>query len=384
MNPTDPPRPPKRCERTHEENTERAYIAASRRTDRSAEARYKSARDASDLHFKRTGKHFHLTMEIVMNGEMYEEQDRGGPARRLTGVGGHLTYDPVQQKHEEVNREFAEAYPYLAHLAPSWGSQMQPMNNTLMRPRLSLANPPPSSSHSSYMTSYTAPHPYAAPHLYAAPHPTHSPLHGPAYRHRSQSLGQIEQQFNATTTHDMSLMAPGGLPPTRHASTDSNMTPALTPGSTSTGTPFSTITPPEYTAEPPFYRPGGPSTVPANTGGFGADLDNFGLDQFCAEGGLYDQAIFSSGFTLDRGQADDEVVGGRDIPIPSSEAPVSTEVSIVAMPDTSGLLDADGHLIAPTALYGDHIGTPDGGGDVSWDQWVQKDELDDSLDRDGA
>lgn len=62
-------------ERSHEENQERAYIAASRRTDRSLEARVQSARMASEIHKRRTGKSFRISEEIVLKEEMYEEED---------------------------------------------------------------------------------------------------------------------------------------------------------------------------------------------------------------------------------------------------------------------------------------------------------------------
>ncbi|KFH40663.1 hypothetical protein ACRE_086480 [Hapsidospora chrysogenum ATCC 11550] len=62
-------------ERSHEENQERAYIAASRRQDRSLEARVQSARMASDIHKARTGKSLRITEEIVRKEEMYEEED---------------------------------------------------------------------------------------------------------------------------------------------------------------------------------------------------------------------------------------------------------------------------------------------------------------------
>ncbi|KAF2813954.1 uncharacterized protein BDZ99DRAFT_228981 [Mytilinidion resinicola] len=77
---------PVKTERTHEENQERAYIAASRRSDRSLEARVESARRASDIHKKRTGRGLRVTEKDVMNEEMYEEEDDNLPAqyRRLT------------------------------------------------------------------------------------------------------------------------------------------------------------------------------------------------------------------------------------------------------------------------------------------------------------
>ncbi|KFY09260.1 hypothetical protein V492_05552 [Pseudogymnoascus sp. VKM F-4246] len=76
--------PPLRCippakaiktERTHEENQERAYIAASRRSDRSLEARVESARRASEIHKRRTGRSLRVSEEDVINEEMYEEEE---------------------------------------------------------------------------------------------------------------------------------------------------------------------------------------------------------------------------------------------------------------------------------------------------------------------
>lgn len=63
----------------HLENQERAYNAASRRTDHSLEARYQPALMASEVHKKRTGKNLHITPQIVENEDMYEEQDLGLP-----------------------------------------------------------------------------------------------------------------------------------------------------------------------------------------------------------------------------------------------------------------------------------------------------------------
>ncbi|KAI3565880.1 hypothetical protein IWW34DRAFT_908237 [Fusarium oxysporum f. sp. albedinis] len=65
----------RKTERSHVENQERAYIAASRRADRSTEARVKSALMASEIHKKRTGKAFRITEKIVLEEEMYEEED---------------------------------------------------------------------------------------------------------------------------------------------------------------------------------------------------------------------------------------------------------------------------------------------------------------------
>ncbi|KAK7745876.1 hypothetical protein SLS53_002594 [Cytospora paraplurivora] len=66
---------PRQSERTASENKERAYIAASRRSDRSLEARVQSAFAASQIHKDRTGKALKVTEEIVLKEEMYEEED---------------------------------------------------------------------------------------------------------------------------------------------------------------------------------------------------------------------------------------------------------------------------------------------------------------------
>ncbi|KAK3677415.1 hypothetical protein LTR78_002953 [Recurvomyces mirabilis] len=94
---------PVKTERTHEENQERAYIAASRRSDRSLEARVESARRASEIHKRRTGRSLRVTEQDVINEEMYEEEDDDLPMqyRRLTA---HL-----QTQNVDFNRRL-QAY----------------------------------------------------------------------------------------------------------------------------------------------------------------------------------------------------------------------------------------------------------------------------------
>ncbi|KAK3702806.1 hypothetical protein LTR37_014790 [Vermiconidia calcicola] len=87
--PSMKPIKPERTLRSHEENQERAYIAASRRSDRSLEARVESARRASDIHKKRTGRALRVTEQDVMNEEMYEEEDDDIPWR-YRSVTSHL------------------------------------------------------------------------------------------------------------------------------------------------------------------------------------------------------------------------------------------------------------------------------------------------------
>ncbi|KAF1977194.1 hypothetical protein BU23DRAFT_453730 [Bimuria novae-zelandiae CBS 107.79] len=63
---------PVKTERTHEENQER---------DRSLEARIESARRASEIHKKRTGRALRVTEQDVVNEEMYEEEDDDLPTQ---------------------------------------------------------------------------------------------------------------------------------------------------------------------------------------------------------------------------------------------------------------------------------------------------------------
>ncbi|KAK7422678.1 hypothetical protein QQX98_001466 [Neonectria punicea] len=135
MDPSMASKAPRKTERSHAENQERAYIAASRRADRSIEARVQSARMASEIHKKRTGKAFHITEEIVIKEEMYEEEEDDFPrSYRLLGphmqtssaemnsrVETYLTNRVAMSKlmsatdqdwrDNAVNRAFAETFP---------------------------------------------------------------------------------------------------------------------------------------------------------------------------------------------------------------------------------------------------------------------------------
>jgi hypothetical protein len=87
--------------RTHEENQERAYIAASRRSDRSIEARLESARRASEIHKRRCGRGLRVTEEAVLNEEMYEEEDpdyeqRVSRLRMAMNIPNYVGYHPYQ------------------------------------------------------------------------------------------------------------------------------------------------------------------------------------------------------------------------------------------------------------------------------------------------
>jgi len=149
MDPTlDLDSPPQKTIRSHEQNQERAFIAASRRGDRGIEARLQSARRASEVHKLRTGKALCVSRDIVLKEEMYEEIDDAfprsyqlrGPQQRRSSANadsrvGEDPKSPVamaelvsghdQQSHEnEVNREFAQFFPEVDQiLSRRWSTQ---------------------------------------------------------------------------------------------------------------------------------------------------------------------------------------------------------------------------------------------------------------------
>ncbi|KAI8961441.1 hypothetical protein F5Y11DRAFT_226644 [Daldinia sp. FL1419] len=123
-----PPAKAQKTERSHEENQERAYIAASRRADRSLEARVQSARQASEIHRRRTGRGLKVSEEIVLKEEMYEEEEDDLP-RHYKYLTAHLQTNSPDMNHRvnayittqaamatmarynEVNRLFSESFP---------------------------------------------------------------------------------------------------------------------------------------------------------------------------------------------------------------------------------------------------------------------------------
>ncbi|EEP77111.1 predicted protein [Uncinocarpus reesii 1704] len=76
----------RKTERSTGENQERAFIAASRRLDRSLEARFESAQKASTCHKIRTGRGLRITREAVKNEEMYEEEEDNFHRQRMRNL----------------------------------------------------------------------------------------------------------------------------------------------------------------------------------------------------------------------------------------------------------------------------------------------------------
>ncbi|KAI1305142.1 hypothetical protein F5Y03DRAFT_164976 [Xylaria venustula] len=164
-----PPAKIQKTERSHEENQERAYIAASRRADRSLEARVQSARMASDIHRKRTGRALKVSEEIVLKEEMYEEMEDDMPRSYKNLVATHLqTESPelnhrvsayiasqtamaTMAKYNEINKMFSEAFPQAASYSQQTQSSlyMSPLvNNHRSSSHRDSVAPPASRQHS--------------------------------------------------------------------------------------------------------------------------------------------------------------------------------------------------------------------------------------------
>ncbi|KAI0096300.1 hypothetical protein GGR51DRAFT_543732 [Nemania sp. FL0031] len=149
-----PPVKVQKTERSHEENQERAYVAASRRADRSLEARVQSAKMASDIHRKRTGRGLKVSEEIVLREEMYEEMEDDMP-RPYKFLASHLQTDSPEMNHRfnayiashtamatmakynEINKMFSEAFPQAA----SFSHQTQ--NSLYMSPLMNKRHSSP-------------------------------------------------------------------------------------------------------------------------------------------------------------------------------------------------------------------------------------------------
>jgi hypothetical protein len=193
----------------------RAYIAASRRSDRSLEARVESARRASEIHKRRTGRSLRVTEQDVINEEMYEEEDDDLPLqyRRLTAhlqtgsadfnrrLAAYLTNQVAMRSAMEqmVNNSYPGTYPM--------GAQFQHTPNPFQSPMLPQHHMPQSPL-SPYRSA-----PYPSPH-----HPNFRSMHSRAY-----SMAAISNQSQETpSASDSSLEH-------RRMSTSAVAQPASTP-----------------------------------------------------------------------------------------------------------------------------------------------------------
>lgn len=234
---TMPPAKAVKTERTHEENQERAYIAASRRSDRSLEARVESARRASEIHKRRTGRSLRVTEQDVQNEEMYEEEDDDLPLqyRRLTAhlqtgsadfnrrLSAYLTNHVAmrsaleQSIHNSYAQQFPNAPQYQQSIFPSpmlahqhQQQQQQPSSGASMQPPNQNYRQHPYSSPQQQQQGFTLPHQRA--NSVAVPQQSQSavPATGAPNQRRSMSMsGSASDSLTPASTDPRSPQTPG-------------------------------------------------------------------------------------------------------------------------------------------------------------------------------
>jgi hypothetical protein len=125
--------------RSREENQERAFIAASRRKDRSLDARLESANRASMLHKKRTGKAFHITKDIVEKEAMYEEVDERYQEKRIKMLQAQ-NMQIEEEFHQHLLKAFAKraSYSNASSIASRRASNMTPIHSVDNSRKMSL------------------------------------------------------------------------------------------------------------------------------------------------------------------------------------------------------------------------------------------------------
>lgn len=212
---------PVKTERTHEENQERAYIAASRRSDRSLEARIESARRASEIHKKRTGRALRVTEQDVINEEMYEEEDDDLPTQ-YQRLNAHLHTTSVmfnKKLHDYIATQHGVRNMFMSQYQnpqfQQFGGHFAPPNNNAYPQTNNWLNPtmmPPQQFNSQTMNMNTTPQPQnnasqSQPQPQGArSSPYHIPLRQQSHQ-RSASIAvpgfDSSVQQGASTSHDV-------------------------------------------------------------------------------------------------------------------------------------------------------------------------------------
>ncbi|KAL4808489.1 hypothetical protein BDV18DRAFT_135103, partial [Aspergillus unguis] len=142
--------------RTKEENQERAFIAASRRKDRSLDARLESANRASQLHKRRTGRALAIDRDTVARELMYEEIDDTYRAKMQR----YMRFQNAQLS-QDFDDSLLSAFPTASH-----GLQLQMPPSLNMPMQSSSAQESAQSPHSAsseMKSSYISESPPAAP-----------------------------------------------------------------------------------------------------------------------------------------------------------------------------------------------------------------------------
>ncbi len=161
-----------------------AYIAASRRSDRSLEARVESARRASEIHKRRTGRSLRVTEQDVINEQMYEEEDDDLPVQyqRLTAhlqtgsvdfnrrLAAYLTNQVAMRNamDQMINNSYAQQYPNAPRFAHNG-------NQSTLSPPLSGGDITQSPSTVQRLGPYPSPHQPGFKHPHNRPYSTATP-----------------------------------------------------------------------------------------------------------------------------------------------------------------------------------------------------------------
>ncbi|OIW26508.1 hypothetical protein CONLIGDRAFT_475662 [Coniochaeta ligniaria NRRL 30616] len=362
----------KKTERSHEENQERAYIAASRRADRSIEARVQSARMASEIHKKRTGKGFKISEEIVIKEEMYEEEDDDLP-RHYRALAAHLqTSSPDMNsrlsayltgqvamasmaRQKEVDKLFAESFPHAARM----GQQMQ---QSAYYQGMQTSSPQPDPSHTIQPAVQTP------------------PLSN--FNDRSQA---VHRPSSLSVTHSHSSGASYMYSPRSQKRPSVDSPPVLSPASGCTDVSSSSTSAPHSTPSQQCHTHIAPQSLSnANMGqphfqsSFTSELPNdakllaninmndplagafYGMPELSATDN-FDYAHFNSS-EFSPAVPDDSSISKQ---LNAYEASSTTDY-FHAMQPQSKYLDISGH--------GSGIGTPGGGEGDSWDNWIDENQ----------
>ncbi|EMR67819.1 hypothetical protein UCREL1_5170 [Eutypa lata UCREL1] len=309
-----PPPKVQKTERSHEENQERAYIAASRRADRSLEARVQSAKMASDIHRRRTGRSLKVSEEIVLREEMYEEEEDDMP-RQYKYLTAHL-----QTNSPEMNNRVNAYITTQAAMA------------TMARGSRSPAQPPPIST-----------------------------TQGPGQT-RHDSLDSIDRRLSVAdslTSNNSAISSPPALSPGSSTTPESRDTPYQTPVS---AFPSSFQIDPQLTQQQQPLPPSIFTSELPNEAKLMANVDMSDPMAMSFFGGDPSTWSMFGQISGDKGFENPEKTGAT----PNATEIVPNDGDFPLFPPTEPTAD---RFDIPLESYS-RVGTPGGGGGDAWESFV--------------
>ncbi|KAK3305755.1 uncharacterized protein B0T15DRAFT_575034 [Chaetomium strumarium] len=241
--------PPLKAQRI-KKDSEKAFIAASRRADRSLSDRIGSALLASECHRERTGRRLKVTEEAVRGDVPYESEEDEEPGNgRLGSVPRNQTlssqYSLAAQRYDVVSQDFREAFSGLPPLDQLTALRRQQLN----RPFLNLQG-----------TTATLDRANSLPSL--------SPVAPALPRYPAQDAGDLAQAPDASmSSHRLQHLRSYSLPQLVHPAQDPSANLSLALYQPSTGLaayhPLPLPSPSPAGAIPSFP---GPGTIPSFPG----------------------------------------------------------------------------------------------------------------------